>query len=339
LERLAKNRCKLGVSDEDILHLARICSLMSNALVCVNFLRTSDGDKIYISGQKGILKASLRTFIANVCPKAKVFFVSGTQFNLNNTYEFIANRTLENVIVPDVKNTNSKMTLYPDTWQVDSINFSKDPTVVPRIVDAIKKHCDDNKGQRVVVFLLSSKFLPNIIRRIKEVCPELLEHEKGKPPILEISYYRSVFSTGVANDARICIIVGCAEIPSNVNDSKTENYMDSQALRIHSVDAATWQAISRAKDPEGKIKSKVYCIGVKKDKIARVVTWGTKRTVLNKNTVSAEKELPRPNIKVMKEKIYTMEPRKVNINAYINGTVDISELDNKKVRKNQRKYI
>jgi hypothetical protein len=315
LKRLAKNRHELGISEEDILHLTGICSLMSNALVCINFLRTSDGDKINISGQKGIFKALLRTFIANVCPKVNVFFVSGTQFNLNNTYEFIANRQLENVIVPDVKNTNSKMTIYPDTWQVGYKNFFKDPKVVRRIVDEIKEFCDDNKGQQVVMFLLNSKFMPNTIRRIKEVCPELLEHEKGKTPILEISYYRSVFSTGVANDSRRCIIVGCAETPSNVNDSKTGNYMDSQALRIHSVDAATWQAISRAKDPEGKIESKVCCIGIKTEKVLRVVTWGTNRQVLYKGpqpAVIVDEMLPGPHVMVPYKKQANARLRKAS---------------------------
>jgi hypothetical protein len=45
LERLAKNRHELNVQEDDILYLMSACSLMSNTLVHISFLRTSDGDK------------------------------------------------------------------------------------------------------------------------------------------------------------------------------------------------------------------------------------------------------------------------------------------------------
>jgi hypothetical protein len=297
--------------DEDILQLSKVCSLMSNASVRISFLRTGDGDKINISGSEGITKASLKTFVAKVCPNAKVFFVSGTQFNHNDTYEFIANRQLENVIVPDVKRTNSKMSIYPDKWQVNSINFWErdakgNQVTVLRIANRIKEIYDENAGHPLLVFLMARKYANAVTYQLKQMCPELLEHAHGKEPQIRISYYRSVFSTGVKSDARVCVVIGCAELPKNVNDMVTRNYIDSQCLRVQSVDAATWQAWSRVKDPNGEVASKIYCIGIKKEKVLRVITWGSNRTVTfgdnGKINVSVDEELPRPNIAIVKEK-------------------------------------
>jgi hypothetical protein len=53
--------------------------------------------------------------------------------------------------------------------------------------------------------------------------------------------------------------------------------LHSQALRVQSVQAASWQAWSRVKDPEGEEDSKVYCIGIRADQVSDVVTWGSGR--------------------------------------------------------------
>jgi hypothetical protein len=66
-----------------------------------------------------------------------------------------------------------------------------------------------------------------------------------------------------------------------------ERYLDSQQLRLNEVHAATWQAWSRVKDPNGEVES--HCVGVRAEEISDVVTWGTNRTI--KASSDAEGEL------------------------------------------------
>ena len=78
--------------------------------------------------------------------------------------------------------------------------------------------------------------------------------------------------------------------------------MDSQQLRLNEVHAATWQAWSRVKDPDGEVDSHLYCIGIRADEISDVVTWGTNRTIKASSdcdgkriwTVEVDQELARP---------------------------------------------
>jgi len=85
----------------------------------------------------------------------------------------------------------------------------------------------------------------------------------------------------VASKKRIWITIGLAEKPVNAKDSLAEVqipfhdnalklkgeellYFISQKLRRESVHIATYQTISRAKDPEGRDRSLVIAIGATK---------------------------------------------------------------------------
>jgi len=81
-----------------------------------------------------------------------------------------------------------------------------------------------------------------------------------------------------------------AEIPANVydavakGDTSEERWWHSRILLRQSVDTATWQAVNRVRDPEGKVESRVYFIGCRLDQVRQVAMWGTNRRVIVKDT-------------------------------------------------------
>jgi len=46
---------------------------------------------------------------------------------------------------------------------------------------------------------------------------------------------------------------------------------------LQTVQADTWQAINRVKDPAGKVPSRVYCIGCRVEQLKELAKWGTGR--------------------------------------------------------------
>lgn len=165
-------------------------------------------------------------------------------------------------------------------------------------------------------------------------------------PNITVDYYKSADSIGVAQDARICIAVGAAEIPRHACDplaqgeDDTERFYDSQRLRINAVDSATWQSWSRVKDPDGLVESHVYCIGIRAKEASRIATWGTKREVKVEingrgsldSSVKCEEYLGRPNV-VMEER-QDLRPCRRTITDFVDAVVPISEV----VRTRQKSY-
>jgi len=95
----------------------------------------------------------------------------------------------------------------------------------------------------------------------------------------EIDYYNSVYSIGVECDARVIITVGLAYKPANTFDTVTEDADSSYIMLQETVHADTWQAISRAKDPDGKENSYVFMLGSNLTDVENVVMWGMDRKV------------------------------------------------------------
>jgi hypothetical protein len=111
---------------------------------------------------------------------------------------------------------------------------------------------------------------------------------------IKMDYYRSEGTIGVNQPRRIAIAVGLAHVPRHTCDPLAqgaddhERYLDSQQLRLNEVHAATWQAWSRVKDPNGEVESHLYCVGVRAEEISDIITWGTNRTI--KASLDAEGE-------------------------------------------------
>jgi hypothetical protein len=160
------------------------------------------------------------------------------------------------------------LTLIPDRWRLGSTNFAKK---LPVILETIKAIADREKQPIYLLAPSGSKAV-----WIKEEIAKL-----GLKNIC-VDYYRSDLSLGVERAERVCITVGMAETPANAFDAlahgkdSDERWLDSRKLRRQGVDAATWQAVNRVRDPDGKVESRVYFIGCRLDRILLAANLGDK---------------------------------------------------------------
>jgi hypothetical protein len=274
LHDLAISRKELGIQDKDILLLRDMIQLMSSDWLNITYIKESGSKegRVYLTGNYWVARSALRSFLSEYAHRADHFYVSGTLVEpYPDFFSELSGKHVNDVMFPDLKDTNSKMTVCPDTWRLSAQNFTKN---LPRIIDRIVEICNKHPNERVFVVAPNARMATAIQRCLIEIMGDA-------SPL--INYYRSDETMGVENSARICIAVGLAELPSNTYDhlargrDKEEKWIESQRLRQESVDAASWQTWSRVKDPEGKKESIVYSIGVREARIRSVLSWGSGR--------------------------------------------------------------
>lgn len=323
LRKLAKAHEDLGVTGEEVLQLRDIIEILSHDTARLSYIGGSSGydesgqkiqgsGQILVCGALGRMNGAIKDYLKNCAQDASAIFVSGTLFEPHpGFFAAIAGRDkflndvdlpLEQATFPDFNNTNSKMTIYTDSSRLSGNNRQKHARI-PDIIERIKE-ISEAKGN-VLIHVLA----PNI-----ELYARLQKALFKEYPNLFWDYYRSANTIGVESDRRIIIAIGLAEVPKNAYDCLADSYTESQTIRIGSVDAATWQAWSRAKDPRGVVQSEVHCIGVKAEDADRVLTWGPGRKIkkidAHRYGVVCEGELPKPEIRVPYKKQVNARLRK-----------------------------
>lgn len=264
--------------DAEILMLRDIITILSTSQISIGYISEDEGESgsIYVSAGQVRQYRALNEFLAKYVDHAKILFVSGTLFEpWPGYFSELAGKEIKNVIFPDLRSATEKLTLIPDRWTLGSTNFAKK---LPVILETIKAIAEREKHP---IYLLA----PNGRKA------SWLAEEIGKLGVKDIcvDYYRSDHSLGVERTERICITVGMAETPANACDALAhgrdlnERWLDSRRLRRQGVDAATWQAVNRVRDPDGKVESRVYFIGCRLDRILQAATWGTNRNLVVKS--------------------------------------------------------
>jgi len=274
LLNLAKRRKELGIEDSQILALRDIISLLSGHFLALTYRKEKEdsGGSVYFAGNYWIAHRVLSEFLTKYGSHATQLYVSGTLVEPHpNYYSELSGKIVRDVIFPDIRNTNKMMMINSDKWRLDSHNFTeKLEEIVDRIVEIFSVHRDAG------VYVMA----PNALKA--KIIRDMLK-QKLRSNVPYVDYYRSDGTIGVSRTERVCIAIGLAELPSNtydhlaLGDSSDERWINSQKLRLESMQAATMQAWSRVKDPEGKDESLVYCIGVRADQIRDVVSWGPGR--------------------------------------------------------------
>ena len=264
--------------DAEILMLRDIITILSTSQISIGYISENEGESgsIYVSAGQVRQYRALNEFLVRYVDHAKILFVSGTLFEPRPGYfSELAGKDIKNVIFPDLRSATSKLTLIPDRWTLGSTNFAKK---LPVILETIKTIAEREKQP---IYLLApngrkAAWLREEIAKLglKDIC---------------VDYYRSDHSLGVERTERICITIGMAETPANACDALAhgkdlnERWLDSRRLRRQGVDAATWQAVNRVRDPDGKVESKIYFIACRLDRILQAVTWGTNRNLVVKD--------------------------------------------------------
>ncbi len=266
------------MSDDDILTLRDIITVLSTSQISISYIGENEGKGggVYVSAGQVRQYRAINEFLTNHVSNSKKLFVSGTLFEPRPGYfSELAGKDIKNVIFPDLRGATEKLTLIPDRWRLGSTNFAKK---LPVILETIKAIADREKQPIYLLAPSGSKAV-----WIKEEIAKL-----GLKNIC-VDYYRSDLSLGVERAERVCITVGMAETPANAFDAlahgkdSDERWLDSRKLRRQGVDAATWQAVNRVRDPDGKVESRVYFIGCRLDRILQAATWGTNRNLLVKD--------------------------------------------------------
>jgi hypothetical protein len=272
----------------------------------------------------GLMNSAIHDFVKNYAKNASVVFVSGTMYEPSAGYfkklitrEMFLNvidAPFQQIIFPDLLNTNDKMTIFTDTFRLSGTTAQK-LSKLPKIVDRIKE-ISESEGD-APIYLLS----PNMDLSLR------IKKDLGEYNNIFVDYYRSKNTIGVESSYRIGIAIGLAEVPLNSYDCLANSYEESQSIRVNDVDAWTWQAWSRIKDPRGEVHSRLYCIGIKSEEANRVVTWGKGRVVKNvgKSQYSAEcaEEPPKPIFMAPFKKQVHAEQRKAS--PYIKKIWDAEE--------------
>lgn len=321
---LAKKRTEWDISASDILALRDIISIMSGLNATISYIEKSGSGRMVVSGCQGKNQHALEQFLKETVPKAKIIFVSGTLVERGRGFfSELSGRDIKSVVYPDLNDTNHIMQIHPSTWRYSKRDGRNG---IKRAIEEVRAISDSIGNQPIILFAMNTKDAAELKKRLKDL------HN------VAVDYYKSANSIGVAQKARICIAVGAAELPRHACDPLAqgkddhERYFDSQKLRINEVHTATWQAWSRVKDPDGLSESHVYCVGIRAEEAAKIVTWGTKREVEAKldkknglkTSVKCEEYLGRPNIAM--EERSDLRPCRRTITDYVDAVVPISEV-------------
>ena len=324
LIEFARLRDVWGTPEADILALRDIIAIMCGGDATISYISSNGCGRMIVTGSEGRNYYPLKQFFAEVAPKAKLIFVSGTLVERSpGFFSDISGREIKSAVYPDINRTNSKMLIHPSKWRFSHRDRRNG---IERAISEARAISESVGNPPIYLLAMNARFAGELKKALADLTN------------ITTDYYRSSNSIGVAQDARICIAVGAAELPKHACDplaqgnDEQERFNDSQQLRINAVDSATWQAISRVKDPEGLVESHVYFLGVRADVVSRIATWGTDRTVRAtwtsqggiESTVHCEEYLERPNI-VMEERS-DLRPCRRKTADYVDAIVPISDV-------------
>lgn len=260
-----------NVADNAVRALRDIISIMSSPTATMSYIKDGDTEKMVVTSGQGNIQWAISSFLTFVVPTANVCFVSGTLIECEpGFFSELAQREITNAIFPDLRNTDAKMHIHPSKWRFSALDGHNG---IERAIEEVLEIDKEVGHQPITLFAMNKRFC------------EQLKRELGDYANIRVDYYRSEDTIGISQPERISIAVGLAHLPKHECDplaqgaDDSERYVDSQQLRLNEVHAATWQAWSRVKDPEGKEESHLYCVGIRADEVSDVVTWGTNRTV------------------------------------------------------------
>lgn len=292
--KIMKNRDKYKLSVEEVLYISNVIMVFTADKHVLHYIKSDDGGVVYLSTTDSLLPA-IRIFKSMIDPslKKKIIFTTATFGDYDYTSVFGFHN---NMLMPDVMKSNKRMTIHPDTFKMDDINYRAQHW--DKIVDAAYEYEKKYPG---ITFVCMKK---NVAWWLQK---RLAERDMD----INVDWYRSDKMIGTASSERRCVCVGAPVAPINVYDGVSDTYKESQKKRIGDNHAAFWQAVSRFKSPSGTQDSHIFCIGITQHVVEQMIVWGTERKLDINNTkcedVSVEIAFDRPSVIDKKvEKVHKM---------------------------------
>ncbi|MDA0525148.1 hypothetical protein [Methanococcoides alaskense] len=275
---------KIGLDMDKVLQLYKIVDIVSSEIIFINFNKKNN---ITISALKIYQIEAFENFIRELVRRRKTVLIT-TATPIYYDYEKLLHPEREdldgmNLVTfgegGDPKKTNENMYIFPDRKKFEpDDNPCKNKYVLNKI-----KFLIDTFGISKCMIVAGNKIKTGQLEKeLKKMGCEF-DEEKGD----KVYYYRSSELMGVSSSKRIFISVDIAYSPLDSYDLFVHFYkaIANQSdfikqLYFEHVYADTWQAWSRAKDPEGKEASIVMTFGVRADNCKNVSIHGVNKQVI-----------------------------------------------------------
>lgn len=275
---------KYDLTEDQIVTLSKLLSIVNADFVTVSYVRGLEAEQISIQAQDTLMYRCLQSFTSRASQNSreKRIILTTATFGTLKIEKILNLGSINDYVWGDPLNTSSKLLVVTDKSRISPYNFTKRLESINTLIKTVIE-----------------KFGPENV----QVCT--MNKEWSKRLGFESTWYGSDLTEGVSSRKRIWIMIGLAEKPVNAKDHLAitqapyhDNplnlqgeeflYYLSQKLRVDSVHISTYQAISRAKDPEAKDRSIAIIVGARKEEVEKCLLWGTTRTL---KSVKTEKGL------------------------------------------------
>jgi len=287
---LMVSRMEYGLSKEEVAELCKDFFLVTSQNLTIYAVRSEGEIVIKISAINNVFGNILRWYLFEHERRGHyIIFTSGTHCS-DDYRQYVKSPLFEQFwggkkYKGDPKQTNRMMTVYFDkegysqqTGERKKRMLLKDAN---RLLWVIKKHGAEN----VAVFFISEKKKWEMERLLLSL-PEY--NELKEKPLL--TYYRSDICVGIGNHRRVGVCFGLAWMPANAFDSYKSTKEKSDILREENVHSASFQAMSRCKDAQGKEESIIYAFHCTHDQVIAACTWGIGRKVIENYDLNSDYE-------------------------------------------------
>ena len=179
---------------------------------------------------------------------------------------------LNELIINDPMSTAKSQTVYPDLRTVNVSKMKALGFYLQDITKFIKTHSNPN-----TMIIAQNKITSLVLRKILE----------KKKDYKHLTYFRSSLTIGTPSNCRNIITIGSPYPPQNshrwladlfikeglVDTEKFDIESLTQHLEYYNAKSNFFQAISRGKDPKGKIPSTVFCYGLNKYQVIQLLNF------------------------------------------------------------------
>jgi hypothetical protein len=179
----------------------------------------------------------------------------------------------------DPRKINRSSLIIPDTKNITVTDLNRKTEIVLELDKFVKSICHIHDQKNIMMVF------PN-----KKIATTIGKDFKHNFPGIEITYYRSDKTVGIASDKRIMIAI-CRPLPpeeafewmaSSIEHQANLNGLQEMGhrgltlnLQNFGMNKTFYQTVGRIKDPTGKVPSIVYCFGIRKDDIISMITGYT----------------------------------------------------------------